>query len=237
MAKDLTRKLEGNKKKFFKNFILSTALVASLGNCTIHLKENEDYTMKKDGNYPGVVVFAYENQPESYEEKMSGFKTLTENTSNSMSIQKWLSKESVKYGKQISIPLTLFPENVKIPSKYLSHENIYQLDLEKFSEHLRDSYPELNNYDFIAIYYDASSSEKGYSGYAEKDLATFCLKSKYKRLNPGFAHEWLHLLGAEDKEINYSSDKENIMKSEISKWYLDDNFSIYPETAEEIGWK
>lgn len=240
MTKDLTQKLErknSSKKKFLKNLFLSAALVASLGNCTIHLTETEDYEMKKDGHYPGVVVFAYENQPESYEEKMSGFKTLTENTSYSMSVQKWLSKEAAKYGKQISIPLTLFNEDVKIPSKYLSHDSNYQLDLKKFSEYLRDNYSELENFDFIAIYYDAQSPEKGHSGYAEKGLASLCLKSEYKRLNPGFVHEWLHLLGAKDKEISYFSNMENIMKSVLSKWYLDDSFAIYPETAEEIGWK
>jgi len=200
--------------------------------------DTKDYTMARDGNYPGVVVHAYQNAPESYENKQASFEMLQNGSANTLSIQAWNTREAKKYNKQISIPLTLFPEDVKIPSSYIKDEK-HQLDLEKFSEHLRDAYPELNKYDFIAIYFEVSPREGSAYGYARKNLGTFCLNEKLKFASAAFAHEKLHLIGATDKYGEFDpeniQDLRDIMKTTHS--VLDDEVIVSDPTAIEIGWK
>lgn len=224
------------------NKIFSGIAALALVGCSAGIIKNgkddssKDYTLVKDGNYPGAVVFAYENEPENYQDKNLSFEILKEGCLNSLSVQEWFSREATKYGKQINLPLTLFPEDVKIPSSCINPNDAYQLDLDKFSEHLRENYPELKNYDFIAIYYKASSPDIGKNGYARKDLAVFCLKSNEKFTIFKFPHEFLHLVDAKDKYNSENDcDPRDIMKTTHTT--LDDEVLISEQTAREIGWK
>jgi hypothetical protein len=200
--------------------------------------DTKDYTMVRDGNYPGVIVHAYQNKPESYENKQANFEMLQNGSANTLSIQAWNTREAKKYGKQISIPLTLFQEDVKIPSKYIKDEE-HPLDLEGFTEYLRDNYPKLKNYDFIAIYFEVTPRDGSSYGYARKDLAAFCLNEKLKFAPVGFAHEEKHLEDATDKYNEFDPknkyDWRDVMKT--VNYVLDDEVIVSEPTAIEIGWK
>jgi hypothetical protein len=218
---------------------LGALALASLG-CSSKMfsdDDTKDYTMVRDGNYPGVIVHAYQNTPESYENKQRSFEMLQNGSANTLSIQAWNTREANKYSKQISIPLTLFQEDVKIPSKYIK-EDRHQLDIEGFTEHLRDNYPELKNYDFIAIYFEVTPRDGSSYGYARKNLGVFCLKEEMKFASVAFVHEKLHLIGAEDKynehDPNNEFDPRDIMKT--VHYALDDEVIVSEPTAEEIGW-
>lgn len=231
--KSLTRKIFGTGLAA----LVSLNSISCMAN-KVNDGDTKDYTMDRDGHYPGVIVHAYQNEPESYANKQAGFEMLQNGSANNLSIQAWNKREANKYGKQISIPLTLFHEDVKIPSGCIKDEE-HQLDLEKFSEHLRDTYPELKNYDFIAIYFEAPAREGSSYGYARKDLAVFCLKEEMKFVAVAFAHEKLHLLGAEDKYNEHDPsnkyDPRDIMKT--NGYALDNEVIVSEPTAEEIGWK
>ena len=173
--------------------------------------------MKKDGDYPGAVVFTYTN--EKFQKKdIDALCDASNSTEDSyFYVPQWQEEQSRDYNVDFEMDLTCFKNQIKIPKDFIAPAGVsYPADLEKISDYLREKVPKLNDYDFLAInyvfpveyYFEGESSVY----YALPKTRSFILGTiKLEDLfgifpdsyvlprRSSFAHDFNHLLGAKHK--------------------------------------
>jgi len=259
----LKDKLYKNIKRAFLGLVASSFLTG----CP-YPEMKPSYKLERDGHYPGIVVFTYEENPlsdvlviQKFNELKNGHIVLeypSEEppispmgispvnreididkepvTYDIYSVGNWYKKEANKYNQDIEIPLTLFKEQIKVPTKFIKYEDDMQsIDLLKFSNYLRDTYKGMSNYDFISVIHHGERDVFS-GGYAYKNDASFLVENLtgYSLLNKVYAHEFAHLLGAKDYEEGIS--EENSIMNSYGRKLLEE-IVITDKTASEIGWK
>lgn len=227
-------------KNNFKKLFGIGALVLSLLSCNLYLK--------KDGKYAGIVVPIYEDAKASTSFVNQKFYALTNTSSikywgedhTDYSIQDWYEQEAARYGQTIEIPLSLYPEQIQIPSEFVTENTRRPVQLDELSKYLRNAYPEIGNYDFITfLFNDPSQTFKGYSSIVSDSMVVNNTVRPY--INQIVAHEFAHLIGATDKySKTYSGTVPDYditrLKGDYDHMFLDSDIQITESTANEIGW-
>ncbi|MEK6827438.1 MAG: hypothetical protein AABX99_03070 [Nanoarchaeota archaeon] len=144
--------------------------------------------------------------------------------------------------------LDLFPTQIRIPDSFVQ-EGKYHINLSAFSEYLRKNYGLIKNYSFVSIIDNNESSQDQSQGYASPRSKSFIIINKSPTNNQIFEHEFLHLLGARDKDssgYNYRGSNDimkniyfidgHIEQEALQGYYLREKDFISEETAKEIGW-
>jgi hypothetical protein len=198
--------------------------------------------------YSGAVVFAYEDSPLNKSTILKRFNELKEGSKFDYGINDWTKKEAEKFGKKIDISLGLLPVQIKIPDSFILNGK-YPIDLNAFSEYLRENYAGLNDYSFTSIITNSAPRKGQPLGYASPKSKSFIIVNNYQTNNQIFEHELLHLLGAKDKDnqrYNYLGSND-IMQSpyfiddyigqeRLQGYFLREKDFISEETAKEVGW-
>jgi hypothetical protein len=245
--------------------ILATGLLAfSLFNCRSPILHYENKSeLENDGNYPGIVIFCYNENKITDAEVKSRFEEFNNYTNEIIDnspefrglvyepIKVWFDREAKKYGKNIDIPLTLHKKQIKVPKRFIDYSKEYPLDINDFSEYIKLENNELKKYDFITFMYSddnawEKTSHRMSSAYVDKYSKSIFLRVSYTlgsrfydglgRDNSHLAHEFLHLLGAEDKYNAKDGiyNDNDIMRNNSGKF--DKDIIISEQTAREISW-
>lgn len=243
-------------KKTLKNILLSATLGISLAFNSCFLPFNYEKTMIRDGDYSGIVVFAYKGNKFSEELINENFSELIKSeyiiyngiSYKNESVNLWYKEQAKKYNKEIDIKLTLFPEQIEIPKMSIQEDKTFPIRLDNLSKYLRNTY-DINKYDFISIFY--LNEEDTFNAYAIPDYSSFIIRipteaKKYGEetfkvvslKNKTFAHEFSHLIGASDKYVPGNDDVNDwdIMREFGGFFNLDEDVLITEPTAKEIGW-
>jgi hypothetical protein len=253
MVKSLINKLRNG-------LLLGTAIVSiGLTSCLT----NPFRWPQIDGEYRGIVVFAT-NHVDSKDDiimqtimdQLQNDQTTNDGKIKSYSIQNWFEIQAEKYNKSIKIDLEEYPKELRIPQKFIDNPGTIndgrpqQFDVNGYLEYLRNNYPELKKYDFIAIEsppIHINVKNRGVNSRTEKGFYVTIVRQNYiiTNQNSTFAHEFCHILGGENKyetlenktwkpNPNFSY-KNDIMYSDPAGG-LSNNNIICPQTAKEMGW-
>jgi hypothetical protein len=227
------------------------------------IDEETNNHLEWDGNYPGIVIFAYDEEPMIKEEMKRIFDELKEGSTpaneyeigiwgvgiTNHSVEGWYKLEATKYNKKIDIPLSIYSEQIKIPNEFINQED-NSVKLTDFSKYLRENY-KLDSYDFISIILNnkLTSSNEEQSSYADKSSSSFIINNvlfndfygikgnQYFVINKTFAHEFAHLLGAKDKYNEHDPkniyDEKDIMKNSYSSKFQLGNDSLICSLLDE----
>lgn len=251
----LTQKIM--KRKFMSKLLGIALAIAPIVSC------NPFSFMPKDNEYTGAVFFAYGDKEHSTPQSlpaniMNDLENEVTQTNYypgiNLSLEDWLDREAGKYGKEIDVPLTFYHEQVKVPDEFFYEKGtilkeLPTINLRRFSDYLTEIYPEVKSSDFIAVIYNAPYN----AGYAQPSgflvySSHFPGDNKANFIGNTFAHEFLHLIGATDKDYSNLVNEFDIMKNGSYQAGLDYPFGtdytgallkeveIQEETAREIGW-
>lgn len=219
-------------------------------------------------NYSTAIVFTHRGKelPQSIiEDKLCAQEGT--NTSSYFQVPSWYEREAEAYNADFNMLLHCFLDQIETPQEFINPSGSETpVKLTEFTRYLRSTYPELNDYKFLAInhtfphedlpyqksYFANFSSRSFLLGIVERFDSSYILPSLYT-----FGHEYAHLLGATDKANTDSSrackinpktgeeyDGHDIM---CAKTYSPEgniifvgnlfDLEITEPTAREIGWR
>jgi hypothetical protein len=244
--------VKGLKRGILKG--LTAAALTAFLSCGIN-------TTDSHGHNKGVVVLAQHGEPVPQEVMMMLSGEVSSGHSIS-GIPTWYKKQATDYGIKSTVSLDFHPDQYVVPEPLRKKDNRL-LNLSGFTDYLRNSDETLREYDFIAIYNVVltefqSAIRTAESGLASEPQQSFFLNvvtaSKYYVGNslPDvelFAHEYLHLLGAEDKyetgnatslgrdcKINPQTGERYLSEDIMCQYNSLESAIISEPTAKEIGW-
>jgi hypothetical protein len=228
---------------------LATVTLAAFFSCGIN-------TTNSHGDNKGVVVLAYHS--EAIEEDVMSMLSGEVSSGHSLSsIPAWYEKQAGNYGVKSTLSLDFHPDQFVVPESQRSKENRL-LNLSDFTDHLRCEDERLLDYNFIAIYNVVFTEFQSFIrtaeiGLANQDKQSFFLNvlttSKYYVGNslPDpelFAHEYLHLMKANDKydiksgdcKINPQTGEKYLSEDIMCRYEKLESATITEPTARELGW-
>ena len=241
--------------KTLKTLLLSATLGLALAFSSCVPFFNSNKYLERDGDYNGIVVFSYDDHRLTSKEIEKNKNELinTHYDSNNLPIfsqQEWWSKKAEEYGAKFNLSLDFYPNEIKLTKEFILDGGI---NLYNFPSYLRKTYPEINNYEFLAIIYEKHGFSGGKSLSSTKSFyiySSFIVSEKIEQpfIGDNFAHEFAHLGGATDKynpdDSTNNPDKFDLMRNGsfnqetigMRNGALTEQVKISEQTARELGW-